>query len=567
MYVKKRFNSQSGVTKVQIAESYRDQNRPSKVIQKVLCHVGTAHNEEELRDLELQALVKMEEVRLQRNVCTIFGEEALDMALEAARNEVPTTKMHVEKLAEAKVVTDGPEVVYGKIFEELELKELLPDHRRKALKETVIARLAEPQSKLALAEEINEHHGKGHISVDSIYRMMDSLAKVAEKVKEKVLANTIKCEGKEVDVAFYDCTTLYFESTSADELRKFGFSKDSKHHQTQVVLALATTANGLPVDYALFPGNTAEVSTLIACLDKWKNIFSIRAITFVADRGIFSIPNLEKIRDAGYNFVVAFPMRKLGKSEQEHILSAMSEEVAASRSTDSKTSLPLSIKSRTRDLTDGKWSEISVEGTLHVSYSEDRASKDRGDRAKLIEKIKSKIGASDDPKRLISNNGYKKFVSVDKGKMELSTRKVAEDEKWDGLHGIFTNLDISHEEAREQYKRLWVIEQTFRISKSDLKIRPVFHWKPRRIEAHILICYISLAIARSIEIKLRQKGINICPSKLNKIVSKIGYCTVTDKKIDRQFLIPLQASEEAQAVLDALDIRRTTKARPISASL
>ena len=152
--------------------------------------------------------------------------------------------------------------------------------------------------------------------------MMDALVAQKEKVQKTVfLATEQLCFGK-VDIVLFDVTTLYFESTVEDELRAFGYSKDQKFHSTQVVLALATAPNGLPIGYHLFPGNTADVSTLLASLENWQKVVPIGRVRFVADRAMMSEKNLQSLEEAGIEYVVAAKLKKQPKPMQEKILNS-----------------------------------------------------------------------------------------------------------------------------------------------------------------------------------------------------------------------------------------------------
>ena len=554
MFIRQKKSKNQKHVRVQIVETFKE---GKKTIQKILAHIGIAHDESELEDLSRVATFEMENLRNRQSGGTLF--DAADVLLEQFDAKLNEGKIDTSSMSAEKVVIDGPEIVFKSLFEEIGLGSLLPGVSQNVLTSIVAQRCEEPASKLAISEKLKDKSENQSFSEDSIYRMMDKLALNIDKMKQIVRDNTLRVEGSAINVAFYDCTTLYFESAKDDELRKFGFSKDSKHHQTQVVLALATTENGMPLDYELFPGNTAEVSTLLSCLNRWKDFFSIKAITFVADRGLFSINNLVEIQKAGYDFVVAFPLRKMNIENKNQILQLF-DNTDMSNNSEKKPAvkgikLDHTLTQIRKNKETGSKDEFTVSGKLHVDYCEERAGKDRYDREQLVKKIQKKLGEdSTNTKKLVSNAGYKKYVNCTQGKMSLNSAKIEADAKWDGLHGIYTSLDLSNEEVRARYRRLWVIEQTFRISKSDLKIRPIFHWKKSRIEAHIAICYISLAIVRTLELKLKQSGISISFKKLNEALSKVGYCVVSDSENETSYKLPIKISSETKAILSSLKI-------------
>lgn len=546
--------------RVQIVENFKE---GKKTIQRILAHLGIAHDENELAELSRLATFEMEILRSKKPEGTLF--DASTELLERFDAKLNEGKIETSAMSAEEIVIDGPETVFKSLFDEIGLGDLLPGVSQEVLTSVIAQRCEEPESKLAISEKLNFKSENRSFSEDSIYRMMDKLSLNLDKMKQIVRENTLRVEGTEVDVAFYDCTTLYFESAKDDGFRKFGFSKDSKHHQTQVVLALATTGNGMPLDYELFSGSTAEVTTLLSCLNRWKTLFNIKAITFVADRGLFSINNLVEIRKAGYEFVVAFPLRKMNAENKNLILQSFNRDdmtIGIEQKPPIKgIKIDHILTQKVKNKATGIKEEFTVKGKLHVDYCQERAGKDQYDRNQLVTKIQKKLGEdSSNPKKLVSNAGYKKYVNCAEGKMSLNTLKIEDDAKWDGLHGIYTSLDLTNEEVRSRYKRLWVIEQTFRISKSDLKIRPMFHWKQRRIEAHIGICYISLAIVRTIELKLKQSGIKISFKKLNQALSKVGYCVVSDATTGVSYKLPIKISPETKAILSSLKINYRTSA-------
>lgn len=188
-------------------------------------------------------------------------------------------------LSEQKRVVEGFHDVFGSLFNSLGFNSILPKKKSEVLKELVLARIAKPVSKRASQEILTADFGVD-IHLDRIYRMMDSLIERQDEFQKRIYLSTQSLCFEKIDMTFFDVTTLYFESTEEDELRRFGYSKDQKFHSVQVVMALATTQDGLPIGYQSFPGNTAEVSTLLKCLESWKQNLPIGDVTVVADRAI-----------------------------------------------------------------------------------------------------------------------------------------------------------------------------------------------------------------------------------------------------------------------------------------
>ena len=289
------------------------------------------------------------------------------------------------------------------------------------------------------------------------------------------------CEGTRsllsgaLDVLFFDCTTLYFESFKEDELKQNGYSKDCQVNQTQVnqpqvLLALLVTREGLPVSYEVFPGATFEGHSLISVLKELQARYDVRKMIFVADRGMLNEDNLHALDEAGAYDIVGAKLKQLPSALQTKVLDKSAYQAV------------------------GKGASSAAELThkkrrLIVSHCPKRADKDQHDRQKAVDRLIKKIGKSQNPKDLLNHYGYKKFLII-KGKTSLSINqdKIDAESRWDGLHGVITNLpDTPHQEVLSHYRGLWQVEESFRITKHDLKVRPIYHWTPSRVRAHIAI--------------------------------------------------------------------------------
>jgi transposase len=224
-------------------------------------------------------------------------------------------------------ITEGFHTIFGPIFDELKLDSLFTKIRYNQLRDVVIARIAQPSSKLHTAELLTNTFFRP-LSESQIYRLMDEIVSLEDAIKLKVFEATNNSTPKQkADLLLFDVTTLYFESQKSDELREFGYSKDHKVGETQVVLALATTTTGAPIGYHLFKGNTAEVSTLLVCLENWKTLFDIKDVIVVADRAMMSEDNLTAMEEAKlkFTYVVAAKLKKLPKKLREAILERKEE--------------------------------------------------------------------------------------------------------------------------------------------------------------------------------------------------------------------------------------------------
>ena len=332
------------------------------------------------------------------------------------------------------------------------------------------------------------------LPLEKVYRMMDQLDdSCIQKMQETVCQSTLSLLGGQLTVLFFDCTTLYFESFSEDALKQNGYSKDNKFNQPQVLLALLVSEAGLPVGYEVFPGATFEGHTLLPVIHAMKQRYTLAQIVCVADRGMLSETNLNALENAGVYYVVGAKLKTLSRAMQTNILNK-----SAYRP------LPSDTKSRPRPKTDDQSSSMMLElahqgRRLIVSWCPTRAAKDKHDRQKNIERLAQKLRIdlnrdkldrerSVNPKTLLNNYGYKRFLKMTgKTCVGIDQARVDEATLWDGLHGVVTNLPDDHKahEVLTHYRGLWQVEESFRITKHDLKVRPIYHWTPSRIRAHI----------------------------------------------------------------------------------
>lgn len=311
-------------------------------------------------------------------------------------------------------------------------------------------------------------------------------------VKQLTFAKTKSLFPQKIDLLLFDVTTLYFESLEVDALRNFGYSKDHRFNTTQVVLALATNQDGLPVGYELFEGNKAEVKTLAAAIESWKLLFAIDSVCFVGDRAMLSKNNLALLESHHYQYIIAAKLKSMPKTLQKTIL-------------DEKHYRALVLDQELAWVGEFEHNQQR----LIVSYKSKRAIKDQKDRQRVLDKLQKLIGSKGNPSKLIGNRGIKKFILLNEdASVSLDQNKVLAASQWDGLHGIMTNIrDDSAQALLARYARLWVIEESFRINKHTLQMRPIFHWKPERVHAHIAICYMAFSVLRHLQyrVNLTQK--------------------------------------------------------------
>lgn len=448
-------------------------------------------------------------------------------------------KITVTNLREESRINVGIEDIFGKLYCEIGFHDLLSKTHQETLRQIIFARLLEPSSKRRLSY-VSEKNFDKEIPLDRIYRMMDQLIKESNIVENKVFSATEAAVGGKISLMLFDVTTLSFETINEDALRAFGFSKDFKFNTTQVVLALATTQEGLPIGYRLFPGNTAESRTLIESIQAWRTHIPIHEVTVVGDRAMMSEENLSALEAAGFYYVVAFPLKKLAQKEQVSLL-------------DIESYIPVHSDSEIScyKITDREHRKIIS------TYSKKRAEKDQKDRERLVKKLENKLKTCKDAKRLINKNGYLKYTEISgKSTAKINEDKIVRDARWDGLHGVITNKPIVGCEIYEEYRRLWVIEESFRINKHNLKMRPIYHFTPNRIRAHILMCYMVFTLIRHLQFQLNKKSHAMSAFRIIDALRDVQASIMQDVVSGMRYKLLSKMTEDAEIIYDALKVER-----------
>ena len=398
--------------------------------------------------------------------------------------------------------------VYGKFFDDVFASLKLKSHELKKLQDLIVMRIASPASKRKTAMLSRDYGMSCH--VDSIYKLMDQLTTDAIVQAKKIIHHhsvaLLKEQKETVDVMFYDLTTVYFETNSQDALRDFGFSKDGKCQHVQIMLAVIVTKYGLPIDYEEFPGNCYEGHTLIPVINKIRERYSIDQAVLVADAALMNKINLSLLTEKKINYVIAARVKNTTKDIQANILDESGyKNICASE----------------EDILLSKEIKLPMGDTLIAFHISKRSIKDDHDRDKAIDKIKKYLNGT--AKSQLTSRLKKPYIKITKKTtLEIDLDKLNHEKKFDGFFGIQTNLDkFNAKEILNTYRGLWQVEQTFRIAKSSLEIRPVFHYNTNRIRAHFLICYISLSVIRYVEFELLKNNLHYPLEKLHFLLNQM----------------------------------------------
>jgi len=475
----------------------------------VRCSFGSANSDKDLEELISKAEKWMK---------SYMGIQELDF-----ENERMLYHDFLSSITSHKLI--GLDLVLGKIFDEIGFNKIEDE----LFKDLVLYRLVYPKSKLKTTEYLYRFANKTY-SEDDVYRYMDKLYNTQkEQVQQISYDHTLQILPHGISVVFYDVTTIYFETDYEDDFRKTGFSKEGKHQNPQIVLGLLVSEGGYPLAYEIFQGKQYEGHTMLPVINEFKAKYKLEQIVIVADSGLLSTSNIDELVAQKYAFILGARIKTETAQIKKKILS-------------------LSLK-------DGQ-SAILKKGDLKliITYSNQRAKKDQYNREKGLRRLEKSLKTGKLTKSNINNKGYNKFLEMDgEVQVKINQQKIAEDAKWDGLKGYLTNSTLSKERILANYKQLWQIEKAFRIAKTDLKIRPVFHYKQRRIEAHICLNFVAYKVYKELERQLKEKKSDLSPEKVIEIVQSIYEIVVTTPKQKERISKTLLLTEEQQKISKIFD--------------
>jgi transposase len=434
---------------------------------KVVKTVGCAKTKREEDLLYKLALNEMEQIQ---GLQSLFVEHD-DQVVDSFVDSIETDHLHIA----------GSELILGKIYHQMGYPD---DEKRNLFRNLVLCRLVYPGSKYKTVEYFKRHLNLD-ISVYTVYRYLDHL----------------HFRGK-IGVVFYDMTTLYFEASEEDDFRIPGYSKDGKNRHPQVLIGLLVGSHGYPIGYELFEGNTSETKTLIPVLESFQERFDLEKPIVIADAALLSQKNIDALTASGYEYVLGGRL----KNESEEIKTKVLE----------------------KQIQEGHPIQLQhPNGRLVVSYSAKRAHNDRENRRKGLQRLEKRVKSGKLSKKHINNRGYNKYLKlIGDITITIDYEKYNADSIWDGLKGYITNTTLTKNQVIENYMHLWQIEKAFRISKTDLRIRPVYHRIRHRIEAHICICFVAYAVYKELERLLLINNIGISAEKaINEIkeIRKLQY--------------------------------------------
>jgi len=469
----------------------------------------------------------------QRTVATLGRADRLrdsgtldDLAASLAKFSLHTAVLSAHRegrIPAAESVRIGPVVVFERLWNQLGMPQIiasLMDGRRfempleRAIFVTVLHRLFSPGSDRAAETWCRRYAiaGAESLELHHFYRAMawlgEPLDAEAQKLATPFAPRCVKDRIEEMlfarrrdlftdrSIVYFDTTSIYFEGRGGETVGRRGNSKDHRPDLPQMVVGAVIDGSGHPICCEMWPGNTADVKSLVPVVRRLRRCFGVRDVCIVSDRGMISRKTVEQLGDPELDcrYILGARMRSDGEVGR-HVLARAGrfQEVTPERCRSDDPS-PLKVK------------EVRVEGRRYVvCLNEEQARKDRADRAAIVEHLRLQLRLGD--KSLVGNKGYRRYLVADRGsRFRLDEEKIAAEERLDGKWVLLTDTALPAEQVALKYKELWMVEDVFRDVKSLLETRPVYHRHDETIRGHVFCSFLALTLIKELYRRMEQRG-------------------------------------------------------------
>jgi transposase len=514
--VKKSGNNQY----LQIVENRREGR---KIIQRVLVTLGRMDRLQARGDIE--TLVRS----LSR-----FSEKAL--LVLSGQGDIQ---------ASAKKI--GPALIFERLWKDLQIGKVIKSHLggrkfefkvERAIFLTVLHRLLVSGSDRACDQWQRDYRieGTDDLSLHHLYRAMSFLGeeisdqedrtpfspRCIKDALEEDLFQVTRTLFTGLDLFFMDTTSLYFEGEGGQTLGKKGHSKDHRPDLNQMVVGTLIDDTGRPVCCEIWPGNTADVKTLIPVADRIRHRFQVGSFCLVADRGLISQETMKELEERKLSYILGARMRRVKEIKEEVLSRAGRYQEVVPEGVSSKDPAPLKVK------------EVLVGGKRYiVCLNPKQARKEAWDRQTILEALEEKLRVN--PKALVGNKGYRKYLTLDRDLLTINQNKVDDEARFDGKWVLQTNTDLPADQVALKYKELWQVEQVFRDMKSVLETRPIFHQKDETIRGHVFCSFLSLVLRKELQNRLEKSGHSFEWSDIKQDLKALQEITLADQ--GKQFAI------------------------------
>ena len=437
-----------------------------------------------------------------------FSEKLAVLGAHARGNSIATRSARI-----------GPALIFQRLWQACSIDKVLTallEGRRfgfsveRAIFLTVLHRLFAPGSDRAAEKWQDDYaiEGVGGLELHQIYRAMAWLGEVLPKDQqdgatpfaprtnkdliEEALFARRRDLFSDLDIVFFDTTSIYFEGEGGETIGQRGNSKDHRPDLKQMVVGMVLDQNGNPICSELWPGNTADVKTLVPIVERLKGRFGIGSVCIVADRGMIRAETLAEVEKREWKYILGVRMRSSKEAKAVVARAGRYAEVHP-KSDDRNDPSPLKVK------------EVWVEDARRyvVCVNEDQATKDGHDREAVVASLRDALTKGD--KSLVGNKGYRKYLRAGGKQFAVDEDKIQEEARYDGKWVLTTNTDLAAREVALKYKQLWMVEEVFRSMKSLLDTRPIFHKRDETIRGHVFCSFLALLLRKELEDRLARK--------------------------------------------------------------
>jgi len=464
----------------------------------------------------------------------------------------------------AEAISIGPALIFERIWKDLGLGEIIDELAKTTKHEfsieravflTVLHRLISSGSDRSCEKwkEVYSIGGSEEIALQHLYRSMHFLGKELEDqqdhtpfsprcikdVIEEKLFDRRKDLFSGLDLVFFDTTSIYFEGLGGDTLGNLGHSKDHRPDLNQMIVGAVINSTGEPICCELWPGNTADVNTLLPITDRIRKRFGVTSFCIVADRGMISNSTIEGLEQRAISYILGVRMRQRKPLAKSILSRAGRYKEVQPEGSYSKDPSPLKVK------------EVWLEGTRYINcLNEKQARKDIADREAILESLEEKVHSN--PRSLVGNKGYKKYLHIDKDSFTINHQKIQEEARYDGKWILQTNTDLPAAEVALKYKELWQVERVFRDVKSILETRPVYHQVDENIRGHVFCSFLALVLRKELDNRLQKAGMNFEWDDIKRDLTALQEVTVQES--DVSFTIRTQSRGVCGKVFQATGV-------------
>ena len=498
----------------------------------------------------------------------------LDALLQSgARFSESVMVLAAHREGEAPVVSTrriGPALVFARLWEELQIpqviRRLLAGRRltlpvERILFLPVLHRLfasGSDRSCLRVWKQDQQISGTETIALHQIYRAMAWLgeplpedqqagatpfsARCTKDAFEEALFDRRRDLFSDLELVFFDTTSIYFEGEGGTELGQYGHSKDHRPDRRQMIVGAVLDGEGRPLCCELWPGNVTDVKTLIPIVDRLRTRFQIRSICIVADRGMISKETMAELQadERQVHYILGARLRNV-KEIYETVLSRGGRyrvvHEARQKSTDPS---PLKVK------------EVRIDDRRYVVCLNDaQAKKDRADREAIVSALREQV--KQNAKSMVGNKGYRKYLQDDGKKFAIDEAKVKHDSRFDGKWVLQTDLDeMPAEDVALKYKQLWMVEEMFRTAKTLLETRPIYHHHDETIRGHVFCSFLALVLRKELHDRLALQGDKFEWAEILRDLEALQYVQVEHQ--GKRFLLRSEAQGSSSAVFRAAGV-------------